>query len=449
MVDISIIVPVYNVEEYLSSCVDSIMNQGELCLEIILVDDGSTDRSGEIAGQYANKDNRIKVIHRENGGASAARNTGLEIAQGEYIVFVDSDDWVKKDSLCALFREAVRYQADVVMGNMLFYYLDGSLDNPYKPASKDIIKVPLSGKEGFVRLAELGAYSPMACNYIYRRRYLEAIQARFEEGIMHEDELWCPIVLYKSETFVVVDVVFYYYRQRDGSVMHASNRLQRSNALFRVTDRLMAFAGTLDFSGEDGAFKNWLYVSIFILYPKAFMYLYHLKDTSYETPKYHLDRYWLDCWEMMPVPQILCRFYYNLAVSELKRYTDWRTSDLVASIAPQIRSGKKLMLIYNTISEEMAGFAFNNLNVLSDIPTDWIITDDRRYFQQANVVIFYLPELALEMENDLEKPEGQIWVGRILKEKENEYPCVNEPEYRELFDFWAYYPEDDLKKYLW
>ena len=97
-IDLSIIVPVYNVEAYLSECIESLLGQHNISFEIILINDGSTDSSGSIANQYATKDNRIKVIHRKNGGASVARNTGMKIAQGEYIAFIDSDDWVKENS---------------------------------------------------------------------------------------------------------------------------------------------------------------------------------------------------------------------------------------------------------------------------------------------------------------------------------------------------------------
>ena len=90
----SVIIPVYNVEKYLVACIDSLMCQGDLSMEFILVDDGSTDLSGKIADEYAKKEDRIKVIHQENGGASAARNAGLDVAQGEYIAFLDSEDWI-------------------------------------------------------------------------------------------------------------------------------------------------------------------------------------------------------------------------------------------------------------------------------------------------------------------------------------------------------------------
>ncbi|WP_455628916.1 glycosyltransferase [Parabacteroides chinchillae] len=439
-INMSVVVPVYNVEEYLPACIESLLDQ-DISVEIILINDGSTDGSGVIADQYANQDKRIKVIHQGNGGASAARNTGLEIAQGEYIAFIDSDDWVKQNSLGELYREAIKYQADVIMGNnMLAYNPDGSLSHICNPVPEDLRNIFLSGKEGFVKLSETGAYPSMACNYIYSRKYLNEIQIRFEEGIMHEDELWCPIVLYQAEKFLIANIDFYCYRQRPGSVMHASSRQQRMKALFRVGNRLTEFAGHLDFMGEDGELKNWLYVRIFMLYSKAFMFLSQIKDTSYVVPQYHLDRFWRDCWEMMPEPQKRCKYYYDLAVANLQIYTNWCTSEWVASVAYQIKSGKKLMLIYNAVRGE-------NLHIKNEvIPANWLITTDRRYFQQADVVVFYLPDLAQEVEGDLDKPEDQIWVAWHLEETEKNYPWVNDPEFKELFDLQVYYPEDEKQE---
>ena len=183
-IDISIIIPIYNVEKYLTVCIDSLMNQGDLRMEIIMVNDGSTDLSGEIADEYAKKEERIKVIHQENGGASAARNVGLDIATGEYIAFLDSDDWIKDESLSLLY----------------------------------------------------------AFKFIYIRNYLHKIQARFEEGIMHEDELWCPIVLCQAERMVITNIEFYYYRQNEESVMHTTSLARRLKSLFQVTEGLIKFS---------------------------------------------------------------------------------------------------------------------------------------------------------------------------------------------------------------
>jgi len=439
-INISVIVPIYNVEEYLSSCIDSLIDQKNLRLEIILVNDGSTDRSGMIANQYASQYWWIKVIHQNNRGASAARNAGLKVAQGEYIAFVDSDDWINQNSLSELYRKATEHQVDVLMSNIMkYFYQDVIINNPFNPLPKDVLGVHLSGKEAFIKLSKAGAYPPTPCIYIYRRGFLDKIQARFEEGIMHEDELWCPIIFYYAENFMILDINFYNYRRRIGSVMHSSSRSQRMDALFQVSDRLMQFAEKLNFSGENAEFKNWLYVIIFRLYALSFDFLSEIKDTSYIVPKYHINRFWRDSWEMIPEPQRICKHYYELAVRGLERYTNWCTSDWVASIAFQFKTGKRLMLIYNAVRGENLSLKYEDTAF-----HDWIITSDRRYFQHADVIVFYLPDLLQEMENDLEKSEGQIWVSWCLVETEKNYPWINDFEFKDLFDLQVYYPEDEI-----
>lgn len=124
-IKISIIVPVYNAEQFLFRCVDSILSQTERCLELILVDDGSKDNSGAICDEYAKRDNRVKVIHQKNAGVSAARNNGISAAAGEYIGFVDSDDWIEPDMFERLLLEARKTGADVVMCDATTVYDDG------------------------------------------------------------------------------------------------------------------------------------------------------------------------------------------------------------------------------------------------------------------------------------------------------------------------------------
>lgn len=121
---ISVVVPIYNVEKYLRKCIDSILSQSYANLEIILVDDGSPDNSGEICDEYANRDHRIKVIHKENGGLSSARNAGLDVCTGEYISFIDSDDFVSPYFIQALYSAAEKYDADVTTYNWYFSFSD-------------------------------------------------------------------------------------------------------------------------------------------------------------------------------------------------------------------------------------------------------------------------------------------------------------------------------------
>ena len=112
---ISVIIPVYKVELYLRECIDSVLAQTYQNLEVILVDDGSPDQCGSICEQYAEKDNRVCVIHKENGGLSDARNAGIDVAKGEYIGFVDSDDWVAPDMYECLYKASVEYNAEFVV----------------------------------------------------------------------------------------------------------------------------------------------------------------------------------------------------------------------------------------------------------------------------------------------------------------------------------------------
>lgn len=114
---VSVIVPIYNVEKYLAECVDSILGQTFQDIEVILVDDGSSDRSGQMADDYAAQDTRVKVIHKENGGLSSARNAGMKVARGQYIYYCDSDDYISRDAIEILYDTAIRNDLDMVLFN--------------------------------------------------------------------------------------------------------------------------------------------------------------------------------------------------------------------------------------------------------------------------------------------------------------------------------------------
>ena len=441
-IDISVIIPAYNVEEYLPACIESLTGQEGICLEIILIDDGSTDSTDAMADQYAKKDSRIKVVHRQNGGASAARNAGLALAQGQYIAFVDSDDWVKEKSLRRLYDEATKYQADVVMGNIFWGYQSQTKEvrgGPfYKPAPKEMQYIPFSGKECFVQLVKAIAYTPMVFNYIYRRSFLENIQVRFEEGVMFEDELWTPTVISHASKMVAVDIDFYYYRQRAGSVMNATKLAKRLHALFRISDLMFEFADRFDFSGEDGEFKSWLYVIIFRFYSEVYRYLPMLKDSSYIVPSSRLERFWRNSWQMTLEAQKTGLMFYKRAAAGWEKYIEWLTSDWVASVYCQIKVGKKVLLIYNELPDRKLSLKIEH------VPEHWVITTDRRYFQQADAVVFYLPELYQELENDLEKPENQIWISWYANDEKMDF-WLEDPDIKDIFDFWISCPQDEVQ----
>lgn len=427
-INLSVVIPVFNTEQYLHTCVGSLLQQHNIRLEIILIDDGSTDRSGEIAEQYASRDKRIKVIHQENGGASAARNTGLSLAQGEYIAFFDSDDWVKEDTLCELYHKATMHQADVLMGRIWFCRQDGSLNYQSKRVHDEVLNIPLSGKICFSMLIESNAYLPMTFAYIYRKQYLDIIQARFEEGIVREDELWTPPVLCQAEKMVIVDLEFYYYRFQDNSVSNSTGLFRHLYSLQRVTNKLFEFADRFTFSGDDRVLKNWMYTNIFKIMSYAHTtHIPMIKDSSIVLPEFQLDRLHKDSHELMPVPLQRCNYFFHRSEAGLNYYNDWLASCWVEPVASQLKLGKKLMLIYNTIWGKPFSLKIEN------VPADWVITTDRLYLQQADVVVFHLPGLFHEMEFDIEKKQWQIWVAWYLGSEKN-YPWILCPEIADNFD---------------
>ena len=438
-INLSIIIPIYNVEKYLPTCIDSLMLQDGLHFEIILVDDGSTDSSGTIANKYAENDNRIKVIHQENKGASVARNVGLDIAQGVYVAFFDSDDWVVENSLLLLYHDAIKYHADVVVGNIWLYNQDGSIDEPFY-AFDELLNNVVSGKESFIWLIRTYSYLPMPYKYICRRKYLQETHARFEEGIMHEDELWCPIILCQASKVIISNIKFYYYRQNPESVMYTTNLFRRLDSLFTVTDCLMKFITQFDFSEEEKDFKSWWYVNVFKLYSITFNLLSKVQDSSYIVPKHHLDFFLKNCDTMAQEPLQRCSHYYHSARVGLQKYMSWHMTNMVTAIDYRANIKKKLVLIYNTINGE------DLLLKIKDIPETWAITIDRFFFQQADLVIFHLPSLYRELENDLEKPNGQIWISWYLESEKN-HPLISDIELLEIFDIWINYQEKEWEQH--
>lgn len=218
MARISIIVPVYNVEAYLEECVNSVLKQTFTDLEIILIDDGSVDKSGAICDELALHEARIRVVHQKNKGLSAARNIGVSLATGEYIIFLDSDDfWKNMNVLNALVQRIEETYPDVLSFNYVKY--DGTHDFcPYFP-NKDM---PRQTAGMFSWMAQHGVWIACAWNKIIKRSLFDNGDLRFIEGITSEDMDWCVRLALKAERFDYISEVVVCYRQRDTSISHAS-----------------------------------------------------------------------------------------------------------------------------------------------------------------------------------------------------------------------------------
>lgn len=210
---ISIIVPVYQVENYLNQCIESIIEQSYTNLEIILIDDGSKDNCPQICDDWSIKDKRVKVIHKKNGGLSDARNAGLDIAKGKYIAFVDSDDWVDSHYIELLYNSLINSEADISACSIQKVYDDDSVD-PYNFDPQLQIATP---KEAIKDILYDRRFKTVAWNKLYSKNILAG--ERFIVGKLHEDEFFSYKVFDKAQKLVFVDAPLYKYRQRSGSIM--------------------------------------------------------------------------------------------------------------------------------------------------------------------------------------------------------------------------------------
>ncbi len=237
---VTIIVPIYKVEPYLHRCIDSVLNQTYTNLEIILVDDGSPDRCGEICDEYAEIDSRIKVIHKINGGLSDARNSGIDIAQGQYLSFLDSDDWIGEKYVEILYGLLEETNSDISVCNFIRISSEETKAN----SSKNEIH-EFSNIEALEQFAdEFYVQMVIAACKLYRTCLFKDI--RFPVGRIHEDEFTTYKLLYKAKKIVMTTAELLYYWQREDSIMGSSSSLKQN------LDALDSFEERAEFLKEVG-----------------------------------------------------------------------------------------------------------------------------------------------------------------------------------------------------
>lgn len=230
---ISVVVPIYNVEQYLDQCVKSIVNQSYTNLEIILVDDGSQDRCSDICDKWEIKDERIRVIHKINGGLSDARNCGMEIATGDYFSFIDSDDFVDTSMYSKLLNGIQKYNADIAVCGR-YMYRDGKCK---KRHSVNDIKV-FNEDEGIGELLRGVYIDESACGKLYKRELWEGIH--FPYGEINEDIITIPHVFEKSKRIVHVSEPLYYYRYNPKSITNGGYN-KKDRIVFRHIEYIKKF----------------------------------------------------------------------------------------------------------------------------------------------------------------------------------------------------------------
>lgn len=243
MPKVSVIVAIYNSEEFLPQCVDSILAQTETDIEILLVDDGSPDHSAELMAAYAQSDPRIRCIHKENGGLASARNAGLAEARGDYLLFVDGDDWFAPTLVADAWGAAEAHQADQVLWNYVKAYPD-RIDPPYLPFHGEVIDLGQYGlPRYFYRYWFPYVHGQEAWSKLYRRSVIEAHGLRFTPSreIFAEDTTFAAMYLMHTRTLVALDAAYVYYRQR-GDGMMGSRKPHFARQLITLGTRLADYA---------------------------------------------------------------------------------------------------------------------------------------------------------------------------------------------------------------
>lgn len=228
---ISVIVPVYNVEKYLTQCIESILSQTYQEFELLLIDDGSEDNSGSICDHYSNIDSRVHVFHKENGGVSSARNMGIEHAQGEWVCFVDSDDWIDKDTfeyITGLWKGADFLQFG--------YRRTGGTASEYSYVPSKVLRYSTSV------YCTKKIYHSAICGYLLKLNIIKKYKISFPNHIKYgEDQAFILKTLICSSEIVILDRHFYNYRDREGSAMHASESISMGKDHLLVIEDLLLF----------------------------------------------------------------------------------------------------------------------------------------------------------------------------------------------------------------
>lgn len=233
----SVIVPVYNVQDYLEQCIKSIALQSYTNFEMIVIDDGSTDQSGKICDEMAERFRMIRVIHQKNAGLSAARNAGMAVATGDYILFVDSDDYIGFSSL-EKFSKLIGNEGqdpDVIAGIACAVLESGKMEEYKHPTGLESVT---SGQRFLSEAIRQNTFLPCAQFYVYKREFLCEQQLSFFDGILHEDELWAVQVLLKAQKVKLANFRFYFYRIRQGSITRQKNKRKNAEDLLFVCKTL-------------------------------------------------------------------------------------------------------------------------------------------------------------------------------------------------------------------
>lgn len=319
---VSIVVPVYNVEAYLKKCVDSLLAQdlrGDE-YEIILVDDGSTDSCGALCDAFAADNENIRVIHQQNRGLSGARNSGLAVAAGQYILFVDSDDFLNPDVLGALVGQMEEQNLDILRFNYQNVNMDGEVFEPNK-YSKPYVDYSSEVCDGVTFLNERLGFACYAWQFMVKASIIQKEGNAFKEGIYFEDVEWTPRILLQADRIASTDLVVYNYLFRTNSIARNADAEKKRKAIRDKMTILDGFNGLERSVRDDRWFKGMTaQIALSVLdsvgrffYPQRKEYIGQLKEKRvFPLSTYHATASAKKkIWMANVSPSLVCRLYHR------------------------------------------------------------------------------------------------------------------------------------------
>lgn len=355
-VKFSIIVPVYNVENYLNECLNSILCQTYSDYEIICVDDSSTDNSYEILCEYAKKYEKIKVINNViNGGLSYSRNKGMEIASGEYIWFIDSDDYIVEDALGIIANKLRENPVDILNFNYKMIY-EGvyAKETPInlQVEYQDAIK-PITGQQWFIECVNHGLFMNSACVKIFRKDFLYKNNLKFYEKLLYEDGLFSVQAALASENISNIKERLYIYRRRENSIMTTKTTKGLDSYVILVNELLTIWKNCESEDGMDDAMRK--YINRFLSHVRKYM-LYFPEHKVLEIGKPE-DQYFFELLQSLQAEKLKC--YVNLNEQEI---------NLIKSYDSRIVFGAgnvaaELIQVFYELHIEIDAIAVSNKNI--------------------------------------------------------------------------------------
>ena len=283
---LSVIVPCYNVEKYIEKCILSIVSQTYTNLEIILIDDGSNDQTGILCDEQQAKDQRIRVIHQQNKGASVARKTGLELSQGEYLAFLDSDDWIDQNMFNDMMTALLSTNSDIAHCDLCFVFEDGSMK--HRLQNREEYVKTMGRTEGVIMILEDHAWRTSFCTKIFKKKLFEYVQ--FPEGRIFGEDLIVHQLFHHAAQSVFLNKEFYFYYQRNDSVTRISNTKTELKKLADFSDAYFErysfvnnfpeYHSTLPFVKHMALYAGFILLRNLIIVPQ-----YSTKDEFYKKAK--------------------------------------------------------------------------------------------------------------------------------------------------------------------